>query len=217
MTDARCICESTDRESLRRAVIALALATAFWVLADESKAQSSDATQAVQPPQYALGDTWRYKNYQPDTGDVNRTWRETVTSVSADGAVIQRVDHITGKLAEEAPTRSTIAVGSGPLKFPFYKGKQWSDPLLDGDREVGRATYLVEGAEDISTPAGKFSTVRIASDFVRNGQSFRQKIWYAPAARTWVRTEYYRDGKRGPTQRTELIGFSLHEAALGPR
>jgi len=82
---------------------------------------------------------------------------------------------------------------------------------------VGEVTFvndfLIEGIEDITTPAGTFKTYRIyyKQTNMGTGQSGWMHLWYSPEAKTWVKREY----EKGPfwslvrVRDAELISYKL--------
>jgi len=184
----------------------MVLAVAMTLLAGCATYSPRQGAQDIASPKFTVGDSWTFENYQADAGGVNRTWVETVTGLLANGAIIRRVDHVTGKAEDEAPTTEKVFVDSGMLNFPLYTGKRWNSAVVEDDREVGMSSNLVEGQEEISTAAGTFATVRILSEFTRGGKTYRQRIWYAPQAHMWARLAYL-----DSPQRTDLVTFSLKD------
>jgi hypothetical protein len=152
---------------------------------------------------YSPGDKWCYRNYQVDSGAVNRTWVETVTDVNNGRVSVQRIDQVSGKYEE--PTTKTWILGKG-LRNPSLKvGDEWSEPILEGDRVIGQSWDRVVASEFLTTRIGRLQTFRVDSKFTRNSDEYHQMIWYSPYIGEIVRLFYV--GDDGPEQGTEMTCF----------
>lgn len=83
------------------------------------------------------------------------------------------------------------------LRVPSIPGEEW---VIERDKaQVDKEQrYTSRGPEEIEVPAGKFSTVRVDTEYVyRDGTSRKDKTWYAPGVGV-VKWE-------GPEGRTKVL------------
>lgn len=154
---------------------------------------------------YSVGDRWCYRNYQVASGDLNRSWTETVTQVSNDRVQIQRKDRVSGRY--QVPTIDDWDLRIGTRKPVLQVGDSWTKPLLDGDRVVGQLVDKVLGTDWVSTRVGRFQAFKIASKFSRGSKQYHQLIWFSPTAGNVLKLVYL-DEQGRPTQATEITCLS---------
>lgn len=169
--------------------------------------RSATASEVILPPKYKIGDAWSYKNYQVSDGRPNRTWNETVITIDALGAQMQRVDRVAPNNIEGKPYTYRHSLGEGP-PFSITKGTRWSRDIIEGGSKIGEEFYSILGCEAVHTDAGDFATLKIKNDFNRGKEKYHTMMWFSPSARSVVKLVYLEKGK--PFQATELTSFTLN-------
>ncbi len=125
---------------------------------------------------HAVGDRWEYIR----NGDENKVWSEEVTeSAEKDGVVTFRIDMTAdgGRIVS-----STYTLGDGQVKFTQGSGNTYDPAMLlctatmkDGDTWTDKYTINGRGyevavsagkAEELTTPAGKFTATPVTRRFV---------------------------------------------------
>ena len=155
----------------------------------------------------SVGDNWTYRNFQINTGNTNRTWVETVVSVTDVGYTTQRVDRISS-VGQDLPAESrTYIFGEGLYSFPLYVGKSWQSENVRNGQPAGTSRYTVVSSEIIDTAVGKLETLKIETVFTLNDRESRQFIWYSPTVGHFVRLRYANRTDRH--QVTELTNYDL--------
>jgi hypothetical protein len=188
------------RAAIRHAGFALAVAA--LVASHATPLRAADAPRAERPV-YHLGDKW------PRT---DGAWE--LTRIEKDGYVFSaggdKEFHLTKDLGVAKIVldgRTELDIDSPPkLAWPLEVGKWgvgralWRNapprPLL-GFTGAINVTWQVDLAEDLTTAAGTFKTLRIsekietvAAGFGGSGQQFGQVfLWYAPDAQRFVKAE----------------------------
>ncbi len=163
--------------------------------------------RSAQAPDYKLGDSWAYTNYQPRGRRLNRTWTEEVTQVDAVGVEIKRIDRVPPDNIERAPYIFRKTFGEGMFNFPLTDGKRWTSEIIQDGAKVGEGVYAVLGCETIKTEAGEFAAIKMTGEFTRGKDQFHNVMWYSPAVKNIVRLVYVEDGK--VVQATDLAGFTV--------
>ena len=162
------------------------------------------AGEKAEAPAVKVGDRWKTEQKDKRTGNKEGEWLRTVTAVTS-GLIEGTENSGTFKMTSELnPIESVVFVTTGDprvLSFPLEVGKKWTMKYQFANKTnqgKGRVEGDVEvvGYEKVSVAAGTFDAFRIEAkafwnnDATRaNGRS-RSVYWYAPAARTIVRTEY---------------------------
>lgn len=156
---------------------------------------------------FKIGDRWTYRNFQSETGIVNRTWTEVVVGVDINRVTIQRIDRIPSDSQDLPPIKQIINLGENMYNFPLFVGKQWKCDNIYNGKVIGRSEYKVISQERINTPNGEMETLKISNAFSANGKWYSQLMWLAPAVRNFVKIQYTRNS--GSYQATELTGFQI--------
>ena len=187
---------NTHRTSLLRLGFVITLAMSSYV--------SHAAGEKAELPGVKVGDRWKTEQKDKRTGATEAVVQRTVTAV-ANGVIEGTENSGTFRMTEELnPMESTVNVITGNpsfLNFPLEVGKKWSLKYSFANKfnpGKGRVEGDVEvtAYEKVTVKAGTFDAFRVeAKNFWNNDAnrtSGRSKsvFWYAPAARTVVRTEY---------------------------
>ena len=177
--------------------------------------------QTADRPDVKVGDRWVFKvssRMGPGAVEVSdRVW--IVTSVAATG--IKGTEN--GKPLMLTPDLNVLesprSKDSDPrrLSFPLHLGKQWSytdNYVLKRQGVEGRISVnaKVVGYEKVRVPAGEFDAFKLERKGnwqLTSGETGEstETYWYAPAARTVVKSEYR--APHVPDTTTELAEFKL--------
>ena len=179
------------------------------------------AGEKAEAPLIKVGDRWKNEQKDKRTGNKESETTRTVTAVSA-GMVEGTENDGTFKMTTDLnPLESTtVAVVSGEpkfLSFPLEVGKKWSFKYNFANKtnqSKGRSQLDAEvvAYEKVTVPAGSFDAFRIEAkgfwnnDTSRNNGRSKSVYWYAPAAKSVVRTEY-EDGYNNWVR--DLVEFQL--------
>ena len=191
----------TSRFRLHRATLA-PLMIAVLLAATTGLAHS--AGEKAEAPQLRIGDRWKYEQKDRRTGLKESASTRTVSTIST--SLIEGAENDgTFKMTPELnPIESTTLVVTGEprfLTFPLEVGKKWDLKYNFANKtneSKGRVKQDVEvmAYEKVTVTAGSFDAFRIESkgfwnnDTTRASGRSKSVYWYAPAARTVVRTEY---------------------------
>lgn len=151
-----------------------------------------------------VGTRWTLRNYDPVKGVTNRIIEETVVAVAGREITTERVDTIFPKKTKSAPETIRFSLDDRQYSATLQPGERWEEPA----QESGGSTIVttVLGPEQISTPAGSFAAIKIATSFAVKGKKYDQLIWYAPAVAHFVKLEFLGSGKA--IQTTELTDIT---------
>ena len=162
------------------------------------------AGEKVDAPQLRVGDRWKYEQKDRRTGVKESETTRVVAAIST-SLVEGAENNGTFKMTPELnPIESTTLIMTGEpkfLAFPLEVGKKWDfkyNYASKTNESKGRVRQDVEivAYEKVTVPAGSFDAFRIESkgfwnnDATRASGRSKSVYWYAPAARTVVRTEY---------------------------
>jgi len=173
-------------------------------------------------PDLRVGERWVWSAHEvgANASDATTVIERVVTQVSGDRAELRQValHPVTRRPSGAAQTRivkrsvwhlepNTRSRGDiKALVFPLTVGKTWNYEYWLGGRDGDAVTDYryrarVDGIETISTPAGRFETLRVSHEGrwsrpvieqgrpVERSGDVRTTYWYAPAVGTWVRLE----------------------------
>ena len=194
----------------------LALAT---LLAMASAHGQTPAPKA-EAPQIRVGDRWKQEQKDKRTG--NRESETTRTVIAVTQTAIEGTEN-NGKFSmtsELNPVESTSTVVTGEprfLNFPLEVGKKWSFKFnFSNKTNEGKGRVQLDAEvlayEKVTVAAGSFDAFRIEAKGYWNNVATRgngrskSTYWYAPTARTVVRTDY-EDGYNNWTR--ELVEYQL--------
>ena len=174
----------------------------------------------AEAPTIKVGDRWKTEQSDKRTGVKESEFDRRITAVTASQIEGTENDAKLVLTPELNVLESSIGVVSGEpkaLSFPLEIGKKWSYKTSTINKITGvkaRQEYDVSviAYEKIKVPSGEFDTFRIESKGFwnndtnnRNG-TIRQTLWYAPATRSVVRSEYA-DGYNNWVR--QLVEFQL--------
>lgn len=184
------------RSSLLRVGFAVVLTTSAFL--------SNAAGERAELPDVRAGDRWKTEQKDKRTGATEAEVQRTVTAV-ANGVIEGTENAGTFRMtAELNPIESTVNVITGNprfLDFPLEVGKKWSLKYSFANKSnpgKGRVEGDVEvtAFEKVTVKAGTFDAFRLEARSFWNNDTSRASgraksvFWYAPAAKTVVRTEY---------------------------
>lgn len=174
----------------------------------------------AEAPSVKVGDQWKYETRDRRTGQKESEALRTVVSVNAsriegtenNGAFVATLDM---NVLETSRYTNTGEVKY--LNFPLEIGKKWSfkyDTIskMSGGKGEWQLDAEVVAFEKTKVQAGEFDTYRIEYKGFWNNRSQRTNgrfvitNWYAPSARTTVKSEFD-DGYAKST--TELVEVQL--------
>lgn len=162
------------------------------------------AGEKAEAPLIKVGDRWKSEQKDKRTGNKEAETIRTVTAVSANFVEGTENEGTFKMTSDLNPVESPAAVVTGDpkfLSFPLEVGKKWSHKYNFANKtnqNKGRIQLDTEvlGYEKVTVAAGTFDAFRIESKGFwnndatqRNGRS-KSVYWYAPVARSIVRTEY---------------------------
>ena len=201
---------------------------------------SSVFAQEMSAPTFAVGDRWTYRETDLLTKNEIGRWTETVTAVDAAdywidsrrtarttwrGDSVKRIHREQFLFDEAAPKQlgKTISTNDAGCAYPW--------PLKVGQKFECTETYVwpngwkvryelkyvVEAAESVETPAGRFDALRLmATGFATNETNnnsvsgHERVIWLAPAVKREIKHEIRtltRNGNRFRVEGRELMEF----------
>ena len=178
-----------------------------------AETESSAPSDTLYLPRWHVGSTWLYSD----------GYGLTVTAVDGDVTVFTRTDDPAqwfsrrGFLREQAQSESTyrevvyrtVSPDAGmalKLDQPVVFTREF---LANGELRVHATSWILEGKETITVPAGEFESwvvVMRSRSLTSNWVGF-ERWWYSPKARNYVRIEY-KYGARRESSRV-LMSFSL--------
>jgi hypothetical protein len=219
-----------------RPVVRLVAAVFFIVTAGGAQAWgAADCGEPVSAPKYQVGEKWTWRDEKgregmgavlQAEGDMTqiRLMTGDVASYDKDW-IIQKVVRTTGEVVatQGAGATVTVRVGQKTLDFPLQVGKQWEIGAYAqaksglGTMERYYERYRVLACEEVSTPAGKFSALKVEVERGMSGTAPRggaprtgtYYLWYAPQVKNIVRQQYVPSQwwSGGRHLNTELINF----------
>lgn len=202
-----------------------------WVKARQASTQSSSGvvpptagsaalSGSIAVPVWTVGDEWQYAYKSPsDSGtyvwSVNRLemldgvqhyviksgTREIFYRVSDLATSLERVDGVV--VVRHTPPRLSYS-------WPLTAGKTWEQDSRD-ERPVDRqntnrnSVWVVDAEETVAVPAGPFRTLKIVWRN-RNTNALLYEMWYAPAAKQWVKI---REVLTNGIREREMIEFKV--------
>jgi len=167
-------------------------------------AATAQGSPRAEQPELKVGDQWRWERSDRRTGIKDAETKRVITAVSStqiDGTennskLTLSPDH---KVLE-----SSAIVSSLPARFieyPLEVGKKWEfkwafTSKLNNANIRWQAEAEVKAYEKVKVPAGEFDAFKIEykgywnNDTSRGNGRIRQTSWFAPAAKTFVKSEY---------------------------
>ena len=202
-----------DRRPVGRRVAAVIFIATAW------GAQAWGATECGEPvsaPKYQVGEKWTWRDEKgregmgvvlQAEGDMAQVRLMTGDVASYDKDwIIQKVVRTTGEVVTTQGAGATVMarVGQKTLDFPLQAGKQWEIGAYAqaksglGTMERYYERYRILACEDVTTPAGKFSALKVevergmSATAPRGGapRSGTYYLWYAPKVKNIIRLHY---------------------------
>lgn len=182
-------------------------------------ALAQSAADRAELPTLKVGDRWKYEQRDRRTGLKESEFDRRIVAVTAAGIEGTEND---GKLVltpDLNVVESSIGILTGDVRylaFPLEVGKKWDFKFGRANKQTGAsARWQVEAVvtayEKVNVRAGEFDAFRIDykgfwnSTSGRNGRSI-ETVWYAPATRSVVKSEYDDTFNRNSR---ELVEFQL--------
>ncbi len=192
----------------------------------------------VERPAVKAGDSWTYRSTDGWNGKVLSTSTLEVTTVGAviellskskSGAVLSTITETPDtNTVSRVPTKGNTvqySPDSGRIVFPLSVGKTWAVKNSFALGEVRRGseelTATVDGWEEITTPAGKFSALKLTwSGYYRSSNGSQSgtgklevTLWYSPVVKRSVKSiykEYDWNGQLITWAVSELLSYSVN-------
>ena len=232
---------------VRPTSLLFSMAVVLTALAGCASTTNSNAPGAPAPT-YHVGDRWTYD--AADGFRQKLRWVETheVVAVTPQGIsvrVTQAGDRVDNVRTELWPAPGLVSVGAlydhetrsftTPLtrySFPLRPGDSWNQRVENVNETALTGGIInryvrVGDWESVSTPAGTFDAIQLRvimrlddDDFWRSGTFVGQRVWYAPAVRSFVLVqrdaEYIeRDGPDSAPVRTQHATLELRAFTPG--
>lgn len=188
-------------------------------------------------PEVRQGDVWIFQVTDVVIGDKRTPNTQTVNEITPDRITVVNSNGSTTTFTRdwnqvETKQGETIIFKADPAwmqyAFPLEIGKKGSPRFTTISRSgANRSRWqwnaVVERTESVTVPAGTFQAFRIQLDGFYNGSSGTytwtgrraQTIWYAPAVKRAVKTEFEDNAQGGAgasryrnIERTELISYT---------
>ncbi len=187
--------------------------------------QPSAERTALQPPRTVAAPLWR----KGDRWQYSDGYGLQVASVDSDLTVFQRTDDPVqwfsrfGFLRQESQSRDALRT----IVYRTIKPEQGlrltvGRPLVftreyvaDESLRVHSTSWLIEGRETVTVPAGEFDCwlIVMRTRGIRTGWTGFERWWYSPQVKNYVRLEY-KYGNRPASSRV-LVSFATDSNAGG--
>jgi hypothetical protein len=189
-------------------------------------ALAADCGEPVSAPKYQVGDKWVTRNekgaeaasevveFEGDYAKIK--WATPWLTPDKEGVVIVDADRVIRKairpngemVTTQGVGRPFDLIGQKELDFPLQVGKKWAFTYRSAAGDTGWRNYRVLACDEISTPAGKFSALKIENEIRLPRWSGTYHFWYAPAAKASIKWKF--PGGFGPTALdSELVRYEL--------
>lgn len=162
----------------------------------ETAAPTKLAPAPFAPPRWTVGESWRYSD----------GYGVRVVEAQDDTAKFQRIDDpgqwfvLRGLFREQSRSRAALrtvvfrsedpmALFTAPVGQPVVYMREYT---RNGITVRHRTSWVVEGRETVTVPAGTFDTVILTMrtrSLTGNWVGY-ERWWYSPAVRNYVRLEY---------------------------
>lgn len=175
-------------------------------------------------PLFNVGDSWRWERSDRLTGLKESETVRKITSVSSGQIEGTENDSRFLMTPDYQVIEASTYLASEPARyyeFPLEPGKKWKlkqtfTVKSSGAKISWRGDAEVVGRERLKVPAGEFDSFKIEFsgwfDWALDGRSgtgkIQQTYWYAPAAKSVIRSEYD-DGRNKNI--TQLVSFQLQQ------
>lgn len=168
--------------------------------------RAADCGTPVSAPVFSKGEMWVWR------GEKGREWNSEVIDIDEgttlirqsngtiafydDQFVLRKIIMADGKAVTQQGSGAASSVGVKKFEFPLEIGKKWSyvrslTSSAGGTAEY-KESYEVLACEEVTTPAGKFSALKIEINQANltRGSSGSFFQWYSPQVKTTLRTTY---------------------------
>ncbi|CAJ3070628.1 DUF3108 domain-containing protein [Burkholderia pseudomallei] len=223
-TNPQCILRAPQRRA-RASALALAVAGLMGLAAGAAHAQQSNGSGA-DAPRFAVGDSWTFAWHDELSGQEQQI-AEDVKTLNADGSIDVSYNNQSATLSADGNVVKSPGGVYSPaevkLRFPLRAGDSYSAKYeyfdASGRHWTREMDAKVEGGEKVETKAGSFDAVRVQitggwypDGAPGGGGSFNETMWYAPAAKRFVK-DVFRSIPRGRgvgnTTQTELVAYTV--------
>jgi len=161
------------------------------------------SNKSVDAPVWKAGNKWFYRN------PAGKFWVNEVVEVKKDVYIFKSAGRPNLYAFDKKTMHAVYAIGTDNtvtkitddkdtfrfFDFPLFVGKKWGVLTKEGSSTVS-GEFEVEGAEDLQTPAGKFTTFRIL--LKQTNLSSKKmgwiRYWYAPEVGQRVKQEIDKSG-----------------------
>lgn len=154
-------------------------------------------------PNYHIGEEWVFKSFNSKTHKVNRVFSVKVIKIEDNKVYLKRkrIDKPEGDYV------FTRKIKDDFIKFPIFKGKEWSSNIERKGKIVGKSDSKAVAWEKVTTQAGTCNAIKIQSYFTIPEGKFRQTIWHCPKFNNFIRLDYI-DKHGAAFQTTELVKYN---------
>ncbi len=189
---------------------------------------------------FTVGDRWRYQTVDKFKQEVVSNFARNVVGINADGSIRLNESNVDwtarGDVKSIRGPADRLREFNPPLKVipdqlkagyseNFAHNMIWRNPGANNGIEEREGKIKVIGLERVKVPAGEFDAWRIESTGFGNGKNlstngsyvvrFKEVIWYVPALRNFVASEYEQRFGNNVIEsftRNELTSFSVRGA-----
>jgi hypothetical protein len=218
----------------KRSVVLSAAVAFVIVVVWAAQTLAADCGEPVSASKFQLGDKWTWRDDKANEsiwevigfeGDLAQVkWANPKSEPDKDGIlfidvdrVIQKARRPSGEVVTQQGVGAYTAVGEKTLDFPLQVSKKWERQFMSqprgGSLREYYGRYKVLACEEISTPAGKFSALKIEVETgpttgARPGfTSGTYYLWYAPQVKVVVKRQYVPSRYWYDARDSELIKF----------
>jgi hypothetical protein len=205
-------------------IIGVFFLMAIW----SDEAAAADCGEPVLAPKLSVGDKWVWRNDKGGQssqevvgieGDLFQIrWADPALEPDKEGmvfvdphGVIRKAIRTNGEVVTaQGQGRPYQFIGQRELDFPLQVGKRWDFTYMTRmvGFELGSQHRRVVACEEVSTPAGKFSALRIEVELRTPRWRGTYQFWYAPAVKNTVRLKYPAGWGRDAID-AELVRYEL--------
>jgi uncharacterized caspase-like protein len=205
--------------------------------ADSTKVNAGQSSNSAG---FVVGDRWRYQKVDKFKQEVVDNWVRNIEAFNSDGSIklndgriqwtadggISSIVGGDGSRTSYSPSYkwlpSSLKVGHNePIKYAMTWRR--ADGVNGAEEHEGKVKVLAQ--ERVKVPAGEFDAWKIEVSMWVNGKNLssstnyvnqiNEVLWYVPALRNFVASEYEKRGQNGNVQsydRHELTSFSVRGA-----
>ncbi len=167
-----------------------------------------DCGEPVPAPRYQVGDKWVLRNEKGEESVseivafeenyAKMKWATPWLSPDKEGVIFLDADRVIRKGIRpngQVVTAQGVGwpydrIGEKDLDFPLQVGKKWAFTYRGSAGDIGWRNHRVVTCEEISTPAGKFSALKIEVELRFPRWSGTYHFWYAPAIKGSIKLKF---------------------------